>query len=567
MMIQVKQSNQTNYSKLDSLAEQVSALFLYYWPVLIVLGLLCISYCTYITLQTADLGRHIINGRELLSGNTNLLYTNFFSFTQTEHAFVNHHWLYGVIVFYLHKLFGFSGLSIFNTTINMLGFICSILLSKFLILKVAQASFSQKHMAIFISLSALFAVPFFVHRTEVRPESLSLLFYAYFFFAAEKIHYKTTQQHSIKQMFQKNVIGISTLAILQIIWTSTHLFFIFGPLLFGYQLFISVISLLYKKTKNHTRIVVFWTVLTAVFFVLPTLSPHGLQGLLAPFTIFNSYAYKVAENQSSWFMISYGVKGISIYSYSLLALGTALVILLLSLYKKQYLLVKYALLAVIFAVLANSINRMTSFFGITMIPVLALILTQVYESKFQKKGIDFENSMHVLALTIITLLCFGIVLFSGIFIPRKPIGIGQLPNSQRAAEFVISNTVMGPFFNNYDSGGYFTYYFYPQFQPFIDNRPEAYSADFLQNEYLQALQDEKTWQEITEKYNINSIFFYRHDQVDGAQSFLYQRVLDDEWVPVYIDSIFIIFVKDTPKNSQLISEFEIPQEAFLLKPK
>src|SRR5438128_2309762 len=47
-----------------------------------------------------DLGRHLKNGELLLSpAASQILHTNFYSYTQPDLKFVNHHWLAG-IVFY-----------------------------------------------------------------------------------------------------------------------------------------------------------------------------------------------------------------------------------------------------------------------------------------------------------------------------------------------------------------------------------------------------------------------------------------------------------------------------------
>src|SRR3989344_6228837 len=70
-----------------------------------------------IDLPQADIGRHIKNGEIILHGSwvdkRAVLQTNFYSYTQTQHEFVNHHWLSGVIFYLIFQIFGFVGLSIF----------------------------------------------------------------------------------------------------------------------------------------------------------------------------------------------------------------------------------------------------------------------------------------------------------------------------------------------------------------------------------------------------------------------------------------------------------------------
>ena len=60
---------------------------------------------------------HLKNGELLLSSTAPggtvwaLLHTNFYSYSQPDLEFVNHHWLAGVIFFLVWKAGGFSGVN------------------------------------------------------------------------------------------------------------------------------------------------------------------------------------------------------------------------------------------------------------------------------------------------------------------------------------------------------------------------------------------------------------------------------------------------------------------------
>lgn len=529
---------------------------------LIVIFLFLIFYATFITLQTADLGRHIVNGRELLAGNTQLLYTNFYSYAQATEPFVNHHWLFGVIAYEIEQSLGFSALTVFNILLNTSGFIAVLALS-IMALSQIKTKIPHIHLGYLLAASAFLSMPFFTHRLEVRPESVSLFLFALFYLGTECIRTKIKSQNKLTSQLQSSVILLIPLLLLQLIWTNTHLFFILGPLLFGYQLFLSLIEKSILKQKNAH--VLFWLITTVIFFTATLVSPHNITGALAPFQIFDSYAYKVAENQSTPFLISYGTNNTPRYLYALFTLGILSLLLALRVKQKNFSATRYLLLAVIFAILGNYINRMLSFFGVVLLPALYISLVQIYEYLTTKKLLNFENSLTVMFGSTISIAVGVTILFSGMFLPKlSRFGFGLMPGTAQAADFITSTQLQGPFYNNYDNGGYFVYYLYPTHQPLIDNRPEAYSPDFLQNEYLKSVQNESAWKEFSEKYQLNAIFFYRHDQIDGAQQFLYNRVVDPEWVPVFVDSAFLIFAKNTPQNADIISEFEIPQEVFNL---
>src|SRR5258708_25646989 len=71
-----------------------------------------------------DLGRHLRNGELILSPveSARVLHTNFYSYTQPELAFVNHHWLSGVILYKVWKLGGFAGLNAFYILTGAIAF-------------------------------------------------------------------------------------------------------------------------------------------------------------------------------------------------------------------------------------------------------------------------------------------------------------------------------------------------------------------------------------------------------------------------------------------------------------
>src|SRR3989344_4239341 len=80
------------------------------------LFLILFSFHT-INLPTADIGRHIMNGKIFLQSaeygvsKADILYTNFFSYTHPDFPFINHHWLSGVGSYLLYSIVGFGGLS------------------------------------------------------------------------------------------------------------------------------------------------------------------------------------------------------------------------------------------------------------------------------------------------------------------------------------------------------------------------------------------------------------------------------------------------------------------------
>src|SRR3989338_3670555 len=65
-----------------------------------------------INLANADLGRHLKNG-ELFLKTFKPISTNFYSYTNPNFEVINHHWGFGIIVYIIYMLSGFSGISLF----------------------------------------------------------------------------------------------------------------------------------------------------------------------------------------------------------------------------------------------------------------------------------------------------------------------------------------------------------------------------------------------------------------------------------------------------------------------
>lgn len=534
------------------------------WFLLLLVLFFSVFYLSYIILETADLGRHIVNGREILAGNYEMLSKNFYSYSQPDFEFPNHHWLFGVVAYLIEQTLGFPGLTLFNFLMYTGAFSLAVFLAK---------KKSSPKLAV---VAGLIAIPYITNRTEVRPESISLFLFSYFVFAADYLNGLIKNAKSLGQIFQKPmvIVAIASVFVSQIIWTNTHLFFIFGPLIFGlyflenfWAYFIEKKSL--RKSLGLSFATKFFLVLALGLFASTVINPHGVSGILSPFHIFDNYAYRVAENQATWFMIKIQ-NNVAKHLYFIVMAVLGLFTFAPQLLKKKLTLKSLSLalflLFLIFAVGTQVIVRLGSFFGIVLIPVLAQNFGQIY--KAHKKLILklFNNSLF---LMVSSPLVIGVVVFmlykNLLFPPIANIGLGLAPGSNMSAQFFKQAKLSGPIFNNYDIGGYLIYNLFPDEKVFLDNRPESYSSDFINNEYIAANKNEDDWQRVSEKYQFETIFYYRLDATDWAASFLNRRIQDENWVPVYVDSFVLIFVKNNQENQEIIEKYQLPQEMFVYR--
>ena len=71
--------------------------------------------------------------------------------------------------------------------------------------------------------------------------------------------------------------------------------------------------------------------------------------------------------------------------------------------------------------------------------------------------------------------------------------------------------------------------------PFIDGRPEAYSVEFFNKIYKPMQRDEKVWEEMSQKYGINYVFFAHTDMTEWADEFLTRISKDEKWPMVFLN--------------------------------
>lgn len=494
-------------------------------------------FVTYIILHTADLGRFIINGREILAGNWQaVLTTNYYSYTYSGYPFINHHWFFGVIAYVIHQAFGFVGLSLFGVLAATTAF-------------GVMVYWSYRRFGLFAAVaSSLLVLPLISFRQEIRPELISMLGVVFYFYVLEKF---------VHTRLSALWLWVPIVA-MQLIWQNTHLFFVLGL----FELFVFWVYAIATKQKRAILHLGFLGVCSAL---LTLANPNGLTGALMPFTIFTEYGYRVAENQTILFMYNYFNAPLQVYEIVLAVLSViATGFVFWKVTKKQR---AFTLLLIIlffsFGAVAFKVNRLASFWGLMGIPFAAAVVSHIQVLYGKKYTTWLSNSLGLMFISSVGFILFLVAASTGLFMPISAnTGFGLAPGSNGAAEFIKKQNIPGPIFNNYDIGGYLIYHFYPEEQVFVDNRPEAYPVSFFEDEYIASQNSTEKWSALAEKEKINLIVFYRHDLTEWAQKFMIDRIADENWVPVYVDAYSLIFVKNIPKNADVIQLFEIPAERF-----
>ncbi len=505
-------------------------------PIIILFFILAVGLLTKIDLHTADIGRHIQNGKIILTGSSvernAVLNTNFYSYTEGDHPFINHHWGSGVIFYLIFIVSGFSGLSLFYIFLFLLAF--------WFFFDIARRE-STMTIAVIVSFLAL---PVLASRTEVRPEVFSYVFSGLYFW--------------IGWLYVKNEMRekwLWVLAVSQVVWVNLHIGFIFGPFIIGVYLIGEIVAKHWDRAKQLAM-------LSILLVGASLINPFGLAGVLYPFTMFGNYSYRVLENQSIPFLENLNVgNGLAFFDFKIL-LGLAIACLLLLLYTNyKNFIITFVLFVATFGYLGWTGIRNFPLLGLFSVSIISIGLKHIFASEKRPFAFFKNKDFQVVLLSIILvtgLIVTGLTLNA----PSRAFGIGIDEGANKAAIFFKEHKIKGPIFNNYDIGGYLIYALYPAEKVFFDNRPEAYSPKFVQNNYITALEDPTIFKKIDAMYNFNVIFFYYRDYTPWGQAFITKKVFDPEWAPVFADDATIIMLKRNETNDASIKKFELPKEAF-----
>lgn len=487
-----------------------------------------------INLVTADLGRHLKNG-EIILKSFSVPQTNYYSYTYPSYSFINHHWGSGVVFYLIHKLFGFSGLSVFFVILNLVTF--------FLFFQVARRR-SSFVIAVVVS---LFVIPVLVSRNEIRPEIFSYFFIGVFLSVLWAVK---DLRISVKWLF--------LLPFLEFLWINLHIYFFFGFFLLG-VFFLDEMFGIFKKARGLGNLGYLGGVLV-LSAVVTLLNPAGLNGILYPLKIFGNYGYRLLENQSVWFLdkiIGYPPNLYFKICFGLLALSW---IYVLAKNKSNFSFLNF-IFTLTFSFLAWTAVRNFTLFGYFSLIIIAMNFQNIIKISV-KTGIEF---LAIFSFIILILFCL-FATNSSYWIGRvSQSGIGLRKETARAVDFFREQNLKGPIFNNYDNGSFLIYYLYPKEKVFVDNRPEAYPKEFFEKTYVPMQENEARWREVEKEYGFNTIFFYRHDLTPWAQTFLVNRITDTSWAPVYVDDYSIIFLKRNTQNQSIIKKYKLPKEIFSVK--
>lgn len=500
-----------------------------------------------------DIWLHLRTGKLILS---DLHVPTFdpYSLTLGAKQWINHSWLFQVIVYSAYKFYAASGLiflqSLFVTIAFFVIFVLGFRKERFLL-----TSFILSILLVYACRS----------RFNLRPDILSLIFFALFL-------------NNLKVF--KCSKSIYFLILWQVLWVNCHGYFFLGPVLV-------LIHIIAEAIKRYARILprdwsnidrmddASYNRLLKVFLLLlaaTLINPQFLRGALYPFYVLkgiasgnSSLAFKYVEELSRTFTF----KGASFVGATQLYILTGVALLSL-VFNWRKLDITNVLLLAVFVPFGFFALRNVAFLAFVVYAVIISRLESfedVAKAKF-KIAVRSANLEFLVKLAMISTIIYFLYAEAYSYLFRRyydfddyemksalsDVLVYRYP--KKCVEFINKNNLPLNLFNDFNSGNYLIFYAWPKYKVFIDGRTELYPNSFLDTYFKIMKGDKKAFDSQAEKFNINTVLL-NNATANIPNAFFKMLYSHPKWQLVFFDASGVVFVKRTQRNESLINRFSV----------
>ncbi|MBI5415695.1 MAG: tetratricopeptide repeat protein [Candidatus Omnitrophica bacterium] len=508
----------------------------------------CLFLAASIEIKDLDLWLHLGAGRYILEHHRIPL-QDIFSCTVSGTPWINHEWLFQVLVWSVYQSAGFDGL---------IGLQILVIAVTFALLLMLGYDRERQSGAVFVLLLVILIYQF---RFTLRPEIFSLLFFVVDVYI---LAFHLNSRRALWALF-----------LVQVLWTNMHGFFILGPVLVGTQW-------LGEWTKRRVRLPWEWNKtgrlnnreyhqlkeLCLVVLLACLFNPNFLKGALYPLRVFLSlpgdsrvFFQHIQELHPplSWATV-----------FSLDHQGYFKILILISflgfIWNFRRLDVGMLLLWLIFLVFSLQAVRNMVFFAFVAYLAFLANNRDFSPARMLRLRLPWPHCAHWAVIGFKVVLIVWMVRFidqnslRGYYdfdhYRRKSEfgGISLRNYPYKAVNFLVANNIRGNFFNDFNSGAYLIGRTFPNIRVFIDGRTEEYGANFFKTYEKIWKGDRAAFEHAAADYRLTGAFLNSVYVPAPAEflSYLYER---KDWVLVYFDDDAAIFLRDVPENKGWIERY------------
>ncbi len=510
-----------------------------------------VAYVGNIEVKDLDLWLHIAMGR-FITEHHYVPNVDILSFVIAGKPWINHEWLFQVIVYNIFNNFGPDGLLKMQVVVVVLTMMILLLLGY------------NKDNQLIVNIFLIMVFMVYQQRFTIRPDIFSLLFFAlYIFILALHIDKKWAAW---------------ALFFIQILWSNMHGFFFFGPLF----ILIGIVS---ESIKRHVKLPYEWNesgrltdqefsrLRKAFIFVILAclINPYFLKGAWYPIGVFfslsgenNIFFEYIQELQKPIAWSTLFDPGPFVY-YKLLIL----ISIVSFVFNRRRIDISALFFWVVFLLFSLIAVRNTPFFAfaaylVIITNMLTVSFKDIVPLRFTAKKFQYLTSTIAKFLLLLWLLDYSHVFpeqryydFDKYDYKSEFGGISLRTYPNKAADFLVKNKIQGNFFNDFNSGAYLLGRCSPNIKVFIDGRTEVYGGSFFKlYRSIWEEGDTQAFEKVVQQYHITGAFLNSSRQHIPKQIFkyLYQH---KDWKVIYFDYDAVIMLKDIPQNKKIIDQFAI----------
>ena len=509
------------------------------------------AFSANLEIKDLDLWLHIKTGQYIVEHQT-VPDHDVLSCSIAGKPWVNHEWLFQVIVYNVQKNFGFDGLITMQSVVVTLTFLVLLLLVY------------RRDRQWLIAFSLLLVLLVYQSRFTIRPDIFSLLFFA--------LDMYILAMHIDKRW------SIFALALIQLLWVNMHGFALFGPILIGVGIIAELIKrkvpLPYEWNQtgrlNEDEFKRLW-VLLGVLLLVCLINPLGIQGALYPIKVLfqttgesKVFFQHIFELQKPIPNIQSFLKPEHMHYKILIVISFVSFV-----FNRRYVDVSVFLIWLVFLLFSLAAIRNLVFFAcaaylVIMVNSMTIELKNILPLKFSEFKFKALTVVIAKCALIFWMLDYGLQsadhgYFDFDTFERKSEygGVSKRSFPYQAVDFIIAQNIKGNFFNDFNSGAYLVGRTYPNIKVFIDGRTEVYGAQFFNNyQKIWRDGDKKTFEEAVDKYHLTGAFLNGANQEIPPKAIRLLYGMKD-WRLVYFDYDGMIFLKNIPENQAVITRYAI----------
>jgi Flp pilus assembly protein TadD len=420
------------------------------------------------------------------------------------------------------------------------------------------------------ALLAILSIPLIADRTTPRADMFTVVLFTAFLTLL-------WHQHDTSSALQRSNTGrtpLWLLPLLMVAWVNLHLGFLAGLGLIAAFVLVEVLDLFWPELRHDAveRLRHSWLWLLATFAAVLA-NPWGWrigQALLRQESAMSSHSQEISEWASvrlNWTALTAALTQRDPKSATFfILLFVTMMAVPVALWRRQ---IGAAALLSCAAVLAFQHERFGALFGLIVTVVAGAVLTPAIRAL----GVRIKDQ-RLRSILVLGFLCAATALTCArsvdLITDRTYLGgsteLGSFGTGlswwfpEGAAEFIERENIPGQVFNSYNEGGFLVWKLGPKYSDYIDGRAIPFGSElFTRSAVLMAATPESPqWRQEAERYDIHTIIIPLA-RYGALQYFpvLRQFCASDEWRPVYLDEVSVVFVRRRPETESLISRRQI----------